>query len=70
MKSAIIGTGRVGSTLAYCLVLKQLCDHLVIEAGFEVYRLKGYPNHAIATAASMVVETIVLVGIQPQSDAV
>jgi L-lactate dehydrogenase len=30
MKIAIIGTGRVGSTLAYCLVLKQLCDHLVI----------------------------------------
>jgi L-lactate dehydrogenase len=30
MKIAIIGTGRVGSTLAYCLMLKQLCDHLVI----------------------------------------
>ena len=30
MKIAIIGTGRVGSTLAYCLVLKQLCEHLVI----------------------------------------
>ena len=30
MKIAIIGTGRVGSTLAYCLVLKQLCGHLVI----------------------------------------
>lgn len=30
MKIAIIGTGRVGSTLAYCIVLKQLCDHLVI----------------------------------------
>jgi len=30
MKIAIIGTGRVGSTLAYCLVLKQLCSHLLI----------------------------------------
>lgn len=30
MKIAIIGTGRVGSTLAYALVLKQVCDHLVI----------------------------------------
>lgn len=30
MKIAIIGTGRVGSTLAYALVLKQLCDYLVI----------------------------------------
>jgi L-lactate dehydrogenase len=30
MKIAIIGTGRVGSTLAYALVLKQTCDHLVI----------------------------------------
>ena len=30
MKISIIGTGRVGSTLAYCLVLKQLCEHLVI----------------------------------------
>jgi L-lactate dehydrogenase len=30
MKIAIVGTGRVGSTLAYCLALKQLCDHLVI----------------------------------------
>ncbi|MGZ5052388.1 MAG: malate dehydrogenase [Methylobacter sp.] len=30
MKVAIIGTGRVGSTLAYALVLKQVCDHLVI----------------------------------------
>jgi len=30
MKIAIIGTGRVGSTLAYCLVLKHACEHLVI----------------------------------------
>jgi L-lactate dehydrogenase len=31
----------------------------VIEAGFEVYRLKGYTNYAIATAACMVIEAIV-----------
>ncbi|CAA9892783.1 Malate dehydrogenase (NAD) [Candidatus Methylobacter favarea] len=31
----------------------------VIEAGFEVYRLKGYTNHAIATAASMVIEAVI-----------
>lgn len=31
----------------------------VVDAGFEVYRLKGYTNHAIATAASMVIEAIV-----------
>jgi L-lactate dehydrogenase len=30
MKIAIIGTGRVGSSIAYTLVLKQLCQHLVI----------------------------------------
>jgi L-lactate dehydrogenase len=30
MKIAIIGTGRVGSSIAYALVLKQLCDHVVI----------------------------------------
>jgi L-lactate dehydrogenase len=30
MKIAIIGTGRVGSSIAYALVLKQSCDHLVI----------------------------------------
>ncbi len=31
----------------------------VIEAGFEVYRLKGYTNHAIATATCMVIEAVV-----------
>jgi L-lactate dehydrogenase len=30
MKIAIIGTGRVGASIAYALVLKQFCDHLVI----------------------------------------
>jgi len=40
MKIAIIGTGRVGSTLAYCLVLKQLCQHLVI-AGRTGQKARG-----------------------------
>jgi len=31
----------------------------VTEAGFEVYRLKGYTNHAIATATCMVIEAVV-----------
>ncbi len=30
MKIALIGTGRVGSSIAYALVLKQSCDHLII----------------------------------------
>lgn len=33
--------------------------HRVIEAGFEVYRLKGYTNYAIASAACLVLESIV-----------
>ncbi len=40
MKIAIIGTGRVGSTLAYALVIKQVCDHLVI-AGRTDEKAKG-----------------------------
>jgi L-lactate dehydrogenase len=40
MKIAIIGTGRVGSTLAYALVLKQVCDHLVI-AGRTYEKAQG-----------------------------
>jgi L-lactate dehydrogenase len=40
MKIAIIGTGRVGSTLAYALVLKQVCGHLVI-AGRTLEKAKG-----------------------------
>ncbi|MCU0736413.1 MAG: lactate dehydrogenase, partial [Methylotetracoccus sp.] len=31
----------------------------VIDAGFEVYRLKGYTNYAIATATCLVLESIV-----------
>lgn len=30
MKVAIIGAGRVGSTIAYAVLLRQLCDHLII----------------------------------------
>ncbi|MDO9046655.1 MAG: NAD(P)-binding domain-containing protein [Methylobacter sp.] len=40
MKIAIIGTGRVGSTLAYALVIKQICDHLVI-AGRTYEKARG-----------------------------
>ena len=40
MKIAIIGTGRVGSSIAYALVLKQTCDHLVI-AGRSYEKSRG-----------------------------
>ena len=40
MKIAIIGTGRVGSSIAYALVLKQFCDHLVI-AGRSQEKARG-----------------------------
>ena len=40
MKIAIIGTGRVGSSIAYALVLKQSCDHLVI-AGRSYDKARG-----------------------------
>lgn len=40
MKIAVIGTGRVGSSIAYALVLKQFCDHLVI-AGRSHEKAKG-----------------------------
>ena len=40
MKIAIIGTGRVGSAIAYALVIKQFCDHLVL-AGRSLEKAKG-----------------------------
>jgi malate/lactate dehydrogenase len=40
MKIAIIGTGQVGSTIAYALVLKGLCDHLVL-AGRNLAKARG-----------------------------
>jgi L-lactate dehydrogenase len=50
MKIAIIGTGRVGSSIAYALVLKQTCDHLVI-AGRSHEKARGDAldlQHALA----------------------
>jgi L-lactate dehydrogenase len=50
MKIAIIGTGRVGSSIAYALVLKQFCDHLVI-AGRSHEKARGDSldlQHALA----------------------
>jgi len=40
MKIAIIGTGHVGSATAYALVLKGLCDHLVL-AGRNLAKAQG-----------------------------
>lgn len=40
MKIAVIGTGRVGSSIAYALVLRQYCEHLVI-AGRNYDKAKG-----------------------------
>jgi L-lactate dehydrogenase len=40
MKIAVIGTGRVGSSIAYALVLKQFCDHLII-AGRNYEKARG-----------------------------
>ncbi|MCC6922858.1 MAG: lactate/malate dehydrogenase family protein [Nitrosomonas sp.] len=40
MKIAIIGTGHVGSALAYSIVLKGLCNHLVL-AGRTLARTQG-----------------------------
>lgn len=40
MKVAVIGTGRVGSSIAYALVLKQSCDYLVI-AGRSYEKARG-----------------------------
>ena len=40
MKIAILGAGRVGSALAHAIVLKELCDHLVI-AGRSLEKAQG-----------------------------
>ncbi|MBL1264645.1 malate dehydrogenase [Candidatus Methylomicrobium oryzae] len=50
MKIAIIGTGHVGSTIAYAMVLKGLCDHLVL-AGRNLAKAHGDEldlQHALA----------------------
>jgi L-lactate dehydrogenase len=54
LSSAEAGGERIQDTPRHREVFNQ-----VIEAGFEVYRLKGYTNHAIATATCMVIEAIV-----------
>lgn len=40
MKITIVGTGHVGSTIAYALILKGLCNHLVL-ASRNVTRAQG-----------------------------
>lgn len=40
MKITIIGTGQVGSTIAYAVVLKGLCNHLVL-AGRNITKAQG-----------------------------
>lgn len=54
LSSAEAGGEQIGDTPIHRQLFVQ-----VTEAGFEVYRLKGYTNHAIATAACMVIEAIV-----------
>jgi len=54
MSSAEAGGESIGDTPIHRQLFTQ-----VTEAGFEVYRLKGYTNHAIATATCMVIEAIV-----------
>lgn len=54
LSSAEAGGEPIGDTPIHRQIFTQ-----VTEAGFEVYRLKGYTNHAIATAACMVIEAIV-----------
>lgn len=53
LSSAEAGGERIRDTPRHRELFTQ-----VIEAGFEVYRLKGYTNHAIATATCMVVEAV------------
>lgn len=55
LSSAEAGGERIRDTPRHRELFNQ-----VIEAGFEVYQLKGYTNHAIATATCMVIEAIVL----------
>jgi L-lactate dehydrogenase len=54
LSSAEAGGERIKDTPRHRELFNQ-----VIEAGFEVYQLKGYTNHAIATATCMVIEAIV-----------
>jgi L-lactate dehydrogenase len=54
LSSAEAGGERIQDTPRLREFFKQ-----VIDAGFEVFRLKGYTDRAIATAACMVLEAIV-----------
>lgn len=54
LSSAEAGGERIGDTASHRRLFTQ-----VTEAGFEVYRLKGYTNHAIATATALVIEALV-----------
>lgn len=54
LSSAEAGGERIKDTPRHREIFNQ-----VIQAGFEVYKLKGYTNHAIATATCMVIEAIV-----------
>ena len=54
LSSAEAGGERIKDTSRHRELFNQ-----VIEAGFEVYKLKGYTSHAIATATCMVIEAIV-----------
>jgi len=54
LSSAEAGGEPLGDTPIHRQLFAQ-----VTEAGFEVYRLKGYTNHAIATATCMVIEAVV-----------
>jgi len=54
LSSAEAGGERIGNTPRQHELFNQ-----VIEAGFEVYSLKGYTNYAIATATCMVIEAVI-----------
>jgi L-lactate dehydrogenase len=54
LSSAEAGGELIGDTAIHRQLVAQ-----VVEAGFEVFRLKGFTNHAIATATCMVIEAVV-----------
>lgn len=56
---SILSSAEAGGELIRDTPRHRALFNQVIEAGFEVYRLKGYTNHAIATATCMVIEAVV-----------
>ncbi|MDD5461010.1 MAG: NAD(P)-binding domain-containing protein [Methylococcales bacterium] len=54
----ILSSATAGGELLYDTPGHRDLFNQVIEAGFEVYRLKGYTNYAIATATCMVIEAV------------